>query len=173
MGLGGCGFLSCSYSLPPGVSGTNSPRISPRSPHSSSPNAGFIASGSNSPRSPHGPPLSPRSTGVFTADPYPVSPRQMESPRGRYMRSTTPPVIFVPPELLPDYDIPSPTSIQFVEENPSIKFKSRDGYCTWCGITSSPEWRPGPTGKKTLCNACGLKFSRTLGSNNSPVSLQM
>lgn len=32
--------------------------------------------------------------------------------------------------------------------------------CTACGTTSSPEWRNGPEGKKTLCNACGLRLSR-------------
>lgn len=26
--------------------------------------------------------------------------------------------------------------------------------CTSCRVTSSPEWRKGPTGKKELCNAC-------------------
>lgn len=30
--------------------------------------------------------------------------------------------------------------------------------CQWCGATSSPEWRRGPSGPKTLCNACGRKF---------------
>ncbi|EEH36641.2 cutinase gene palindrome-binding protein [Paracoccidioides lutzii Pb01] len=28
-------------------------------------------------------------------------------------------------------------------------------FCTDCGTFSSPEWRKGPSGKKTLCNACG------------------
>ncbi|KAF4546169.1 Gata transcription factor [Lasiodiplodia theobromae] len=27
--------------------------------------------------------------------------------------------------------------------------------CQWCGATSAPEWRRGPGGPKTLCNACG------------------
>lgn len=30
--------------------------------------------------------------------------------------------------------------------------------CTSCGITDSPEWRRGPKGPKTLCNACGCTF---------------
>ena len=37
--------------------------------------------------------------------------------------------------------------------------------CESCGITDSPEWRKGPSdpkrGKKSLCNACGLKFARS------------
>jgi len=33
--------------------------------------------------------------------------------------------------------------------------------CEMCGKTQSPEWRKGPSGEKTLCNACGLRFSRS------------
>ncbi|OJD24895.1 hypothetical protein ACJ73_03734 [Blastomyces percursus] len=32
--------------------------------------------------------------------------------------------------------------------------------CTDCGTFSSPEWRKGPNGKKTLCNACGLRWAK-------------
>lgn len=30
--------------------------------------------------------------------------------------------------------------------------------CSDCGTADSPEWRKGPNGPKTLCNACGCKF---------------
>jgi PAS domain S-box-containing protein len=30
--------------------------------------------------------------------------------------------------------------------------------CSDCGTADSPEWRKGPSGPKTLCNACGCKF---------------
>ncbi|KAL5526849.1 hypothetical protein ACEPAF_8576 [Sanghuangporus sanghuang] len=33
--------------------------------------------------------------------------------------------------------------------------------CAHCQIKHSPEWRKGPSGKKDLCNACGLRFSRS------------
>ncbi|KAI7877838.1 hypothetical protein K492DRAFT_150087 [Lichtheimia hyalospora FSU 10163] len=33
--------------------------------------------------------------------------------------------------------------------------------CTECQTTDSPEWRKGPMGSKTLCNACGLRWSKT------------
>ena len=40
------------------------------------------------------------------------------------------------------------------------KMKIADEYvCTDCGTLDSPEWRKGPNGPKTLCNACGRKFS--------------
>ncbi|KAI4844210.1 hypothetical protein E4T44_06320 [Aureobasidium sp. EXF-8845] len=32
--------------------------------------------------------------------------------------------------------------------------------CTECGTVDSPEWRRGPHGVKTLCNACGLRWSK-------------
>ncbi|KAL5044751.1 hypothetical protein BDW71DRAFT_208879 [Aspergillus fruticulosus] len=31
--------------------------------------------------------------------------------------------------------------------------------CMVCGTSDSPEWRKGPEGPKTLCNACGCKWS--------------
>ncbi|CAD7703792.1 unnamed protein product [Ostreobium quekettii] len=30
--------------------------------------------------------------------------------------------------------------------------------CTHCGASKTPQWRAGPFGQKTLCNACGVKF---------------
>ncbi|KAK9692451.1 white collar 2 type of transcription factor [Basidiobolus ranarum] len=35
-----------------------------------------------------------------------------------------------------------------------------DRVCTECGKTDSPEWRKGPHGPKTLCNACGLRWAK-------------
>jgi hypothetical protein len=32
--------------------------------------------------------------------------------------------------------------------------------CHMCGATSTPEWRRGPNGPRTLCNACGLKQNK-------------
>ncbi|EMD34132.1 hypothetical protein CERSUDRAFT_117628 [Gelatoporia subvermispora B] len=33
--------------------------------------------------------------------------------------------------------------------------------CSSCKTTHSPEWRKGPSGKKDLCNACGLRYARS------------
>ncbi|XP_022864105.1 GATA transcription factor 11-like, partial [Olea europaea var. sylvestris] len=30
--------------------------------------------------------------------------------------------------------------------------------CTHCEVTKTPQWREGPTGPKTLCNACGVRY---------------
>ncbi|KAJ3031308.1 blue light receptor [Rhizophlyctis rosea] len=35
-----------------------------------------------------------------------------------------------------------------------------DLFCRQCGTTRSPEWRKGPDGPKTLCNACGLAYAK-------------
>lgn len=32
--------------------------------------------------------------------------------------------------------------------------------CKSCGVTTTPEWRKGPTGPRTLCNACGLLYAK-------------
>ncbi|KAI8815148.1 hypothetical protein BJ742DRAFT_782517 [Cladochytrium replicatum] len=43
-----------------------------------------------------------------------------------------------------------------------LRVAQEELFCRQCGTTSSPEWRKGPTGPKTLCNACGLAFSKKL-----------
>ncbi|KAJ7947822.1 GATA transcription factor [Quillaja saponaria] len=30
--------------------------------------------------------------------------------------------------------------------------------CTHCEVTKTPQWREGPMGPKTLCNACGVRY---------------
>lgn len=41
------------------------------------------------------------------------------------------------------------------------KLKTSEEYvCTDCGTLASPEWRKGPSGPKTLCNACGLRWAK-------------
>lgn len=47
---------------------------------------------------------------------------------------------------------PRPQSISY--------FESPGKRCLTCGTSKSPEWRKGPDGNKSLCNACGLRFSR-------------
>lgn len=38
------------------------------------------------------------------------------------------------------------------------------GKCHSCSIRETPEWRRGPDGARTLCNACGLRECRSLDS---------
>ncbi|RKF57028.1 Cutinase gene palindrome-binding protein [Erysiphe neolycopersici] len=48
-----------------------------------------------------------------------------------------------------------------VRSDKKRKLKLADEYvCTDCGTLDSPEWRKGPSGPKTLCNACGLRWAK-------------
>ncbi|KAJ1985530.1 hypothetical protein H4R33_003970 [Dimargaris cristalligena] len=40
------------------------------------------------------------------------------------------------------------------------KTEALEHVCTDCGTVESPEWRKGPQGPKTLCNACGLRWAK-------------
>ncbi|KAI8338463.1 hypothetical protein BC941DRAFT_512598 [Chlamydoabsidia padenii] len=42
--------------------------------------------------------------------------------------------------------------------------------CESCRTSQSPEWRRGPSGHRTLCNACGLRYSRSLARQEQRVS---
>ncbi|KAI8364053.1 hypothetical protein BD560DRAFT_403448 [Blakeslea trispora] len=44
--------------------------------------------------------------------------------------------------------------------------------CQSCGTDSSPEWRRGPTGHKTLCNACGLRYSRSVARQGKKMAAE-
>ncbi|KAL0251994.1 hypothetical protein GEMRC1_001206 [Eukaryota sp. GEM-RC1] len=50
------------------------------------------------------------------------------------------------------------------EKRPSKKPRRamESHYCHKCGTMDTPEWRKGPDGPKTLCNACGLAWSKSL-----------
>ncbi|KAM0808052.1 hypothetical protein AB5N19_08393 [Seiridium cardinale] len=48
------------------------------------------------------------------------------------------------------------------------KIKVAEEYvCTDCGTLDSPEWRKGPSGPKTLCNACGLRWAKKEKKKNT------
>ncbi|KAF1998626.1 white collar-2 [Amniculicola lignicola CBS 123094] len=60
------------------------------------------------------------------------------------------------------------------------KMKIADEYvCTDCGTLDSPEWRKGPNGPKTLCNACGLRWAKkekkkqSAGGSSHPPAVPM
>jgi len=38
--------------------------------------------------------------------------------------------------------------------------------CTSCGTNTTPEWRKGPSGPKTLCNACGLQYVKIVKTSS-------
>ncbi|KAI8087703.1 uncharacterized protein B0P05DRAFT_632310 [Gilbertella persicaria] len=44
--------------------------------------------------------------------------------------------------------------------------------CHSCSTTETPEWRRGPDGARTLCNACGLHYSKLLKKGSIGVQTQ-
>ncbi|KAF7309431.1 GATA-type domain-containing protein [Mycena indigotica] len=70
-----------------------------------------------------------------------------------------------------DISVPAPTSPskpKVHEDSPggdasgSTKPRHAGGTqtCLGCGVTATPEWRRGPLGPRTLCNACGLVYAK-------------
>jgi hypothetical protein len=45
--------------------------------------------------------------------------------------------------------------------------KARRG-CSKCGANKTPQWRMGPTGAKTLCNACGVRYRKAVQTGAAP-----
>ncbi|CAJ0852127.1 9797_t:CDS:2 [Entrophospora sp. SA101] len=62
-------------------------------------------------------------------------------------------------------DIPLNSEQQLVE----MKRAAPPGRCHSCNISETPEWRRGPDGARTLCNACGLPTNHHIyvGDNNN------
>ncbi|XP_022721096.1 GATA transcription factor 12-like [Durio zibethinus] len=43
-------------------------------------------------------------------------------------------------------------------ENPNANSESQGRKCLHCAAEKTPQWRTGPMGPKTLCNACGVRY---------------
>lgn len=48
-----------------------------------------------------------------------------------------------------------------------VKARGKGQQCVECGATQTPQWREGPAGPKTLCNACGVRFNRMRSNKKS------
>ncbi|ELU38595.1 GATA domain-containing protein [Rhizoctonia solani AG-1 IA] len=82
----------------------------------------------------------------MTTDPQPDRPKKRVSPCSLPARfSLTPPALHQ-------------------QSRPTRAHPSSPRVCTTCARTDSPEWRRGPHGPKTLCNACGLKWAKASGA---------
>lgn len=57
-----------------------------------------------------------------------------------------------------NYDVETPyLGRHYLNKELSVK---NNTLCSQCGSTKTPEWRSGPQGCRTLCNACGLFFTK-------------
>ncbi|RDB21526.1 Cutinase gene palindrome-binding protein [Hypsizygus marmoreus] len=76
-------------------------------------------------------------------------------------------VIYTPPVLVP-------SNVDDESEDGLKKKKVKKAHigeqyvCITCGRTDSPEWRKGPLGPKTLCNACGLRWAKQTRKADDP-----
>jgi len=48
------------------------------------------------------------------------------------------------------------------EKNTNMKESQPVRSCISCGTTTTPLWRAGPTGPKSMCNRCGIKWTRAM-----------
>ncbi|KAG6494220.1 hypothetical protein ZIOFF_049239 [Zingiber officinale] len=55
-------------------------------------------------------------------------------------------------------------SLRFVAQSPGSVDPSSSGCelksCEYCRTTTTPLWRAGPSGPKSLCNACGIRYRK-------------
>ncbi|KAK3118062.1 hypothetical protein QOZ80_9BG0693700 [Eleusine coracana subsp. coracana] len=49
------------------------------------------------------------------------------------------------------------------ENKPRQRNRQRQRACTHCSNTETPQWRAGPRGPGTLCNACGIRYKQQNG----------
>ncbi|EKM55306.1 uncharacterized protein PHACADRAFT_208823 [Phanerochaete carnosa HHB-10118-sp] len=65
-------------------------------------------------------------------------------------------------------ELADPSADHTLPRKKSKKSLTQEQYCCMtCGRTDSPEWRKGPQGPKTLCNACGLRWAKSVRTNPS------
>nr|XP_043634426.1 GATA transcription factor 11-like [Erigeron canadensis] len=81
--------------------------------------------------------------------------------RSKRLRPITSPWLLSPPIVLPNKDKkrrkPSQVPINLdsnIYRSNVVGIKK----CAHCEITKTPQWREGPMGPKTLCNACGVRY---------------
>ncbi|KAA1468929.1 hypothetical protein DENSPDRAFT_834427 [Dentipellis sp. KUC8613] len=93
-----------------------------------------------------------------------AGPQPMEGP------PAPPPVPGPPPA--PPSSAPPTSSGGDEGEGAALKRQKSEGpvpegqTCLGCNATSTPEWRRGPLGPRTLCNACGLVYAKLIKKRN-------
>ncbi|KAK3413842.1 hypothetical protein EUGRSUZ_I02372 [Eucalyptus grandis] len=83
------------------------------------------------------------------------------SPASNWLACTTPPArkSSEPPENVAYSDRKPPVKKQKRPDQPAPGAAQPPARrCSHCGVQKTPQWRAGPLGAKTLCNACGVRF---------------
>ncbi|KAK2980434.1 hypothetical protein RJ640_022291 [Escallonia rubra] len=100
----------------------------------------------------------------MTLCPELVIPVRTRSKRARPLASESwfmkSPISFPSPKKIPCHRISNEKRIKnwsHLSGDMETKEKSTKK-CAHCAITKTPQWREGPMGPKTLCNACGVRY---------------
>ncbi|KXZ45304.1 hypothetical protein GPECTOR_56g400 [Gonium pectorale] len=97
-------------------------------------------------------------------------------------RAQQPPHPPPPPFIAPGMAFPEPRRHNLVPSVPKPRKRASpngnppkapapnpNGHCcTQCGTQTTPVWRAGPHGPKTLCNACGVRYMKVAKGNVAP-----
>jgi len=176
------GINSSSSGSSPGSSpgGGNSPVGSPGTPETPSvTNSGYIewklvrndSFGSSSSLVFPPSPTSSENASLTPPGSVPGSPSLPASPRSPVPDSGQEPEVseikgkyfpHVPPLLRPRQIHPTKANKLGITKPVKKRRNTEHLYCRHCGTTETPEWRRGPDGRKSLCNACGLYFSKMI-----------
>lgn len=116
------------------------------------------------------------SVSLFTGLRYDLGERSMGISLGLEdgkLTTVNPDQMLFQPIIVNGTDKPLVRSSDSVDEGRAGKKKRLDSnpkICTDCGTRDAPEWRKGPMGPKTLCNACGLRWSKNKKKLENDVS---
>ncbi|KAL8168005.1 hypothetical protein V2J09_009504 [Rumex salicifolius] len=110
------------------------------------------------PRSRRSKRLRPSAVRSWTLTPPPISSSLTESTTSSSPSSsaTSPP--YCPTTLSTPLAFPDPNSKKKKARSMPGSSSAASRRCCHCGTQKTPQWRAGPMGSKTLCNACGVRF---------------
>ena len=60
------------------------------------------------------------------------------------------------------------TALSIIKSRKRTRSTAGPGVCHSCSSTETPEWRRGPDGARTLCNACGLHYAKMMKKKGIP-----
>lgn len=90
------------------------------------------------------------------------------------------PGMYSPPQpghqmIVPGQQQPGMPMVGPIVQQQGKKKRNRDEVtvCRHCGTSETPEWRRGPDGARTLCNACGLYHAKMVKRNGPLVAAEI
>ncbi|KAI7903276.1 GATA zinc finger-domain-containing protein [Cokeromyces recurvatus] len=97
--------------------------------------------------------------------------------RSSHRESIQQPIISINPSANIEYELIR--QARNLQKNARPKYRRRNranmtssNICHSCNTTDTPEWRRGPDGARTLCNACGLHYAKLLKKGSMIVQTQ-